>query len=669
MGNFFSKLFDFNTSDFPRRWDCGNWESFHGWLHIISDLAVFGAYTAIPIVILFFAWRRKRNNKPVQFPGLFWLFCGFIFACGTVHLIEAAIFFAPVYRISAVVKFATAVVSWATVLSLIKFSPKALAMPTLSSLNKQLEQETASLRSTQKQLTAALEELQNSYRLFDAVLTNVGAGVVAVDTKGEPLLVNPAANRISGMSMEAEFGDWLNQYDVFLEDGKTPCEPENLPLARAIAGETVSGEYLNRNKKTNKDTWVRVKATRVLDGNHESMGAVIVFDEITESRERRARLEESQIETETELIETNRQLSQVLNSITDVIWTGEKTSNGLDFKYMSPAIERLTGLPAEDLLGDAKTYISCINEEDLERMKKTIRSFVSGTQDTIQAEYRINHSDGSIRWIRNRVVREIQNGTHSFHGVISDIDQEKKTARALFQAERLASLGTLSAGLAHEINNPLGAMMLTTETALRQLDSETGSKKEISKSLLNVMDQIERCSRIVDGVLMFAKNESSEKAPHLMLDVAQRARDMMLFKARPKNISISLRDESSDATVVVNPIELEQVIVNLISNAIDASPESSDVQVRIRQFGDSVEVAVHDDGSGVDESIREAAFDPFFTSKRESGGTGLGLSMCHTIVTDHGGTIEIRDSQFKQGAEVRILIPIAPIEPSRQTTD
>ena len=117
MGNFFSKLLD--TSDFPRRWECGNWESFHGWLHIISDFAVFAAYTAIPIVILFFAWRRKRNDMPIQFPGLFWLFCAFIFACGTVHFIEATIFFNPLYRLSGIFKFLTAVFSWATVVALV----------------------------------------------------------------------------------------------------------------------------------------------------------------------------------------------------------------------------------------------------------------------------------------------------------------------------------------------------------------------------------------------------------------------------------------------------------------------------------------------------------------------------------------------------------------------
>lgn len=656
MGTFFSKLLD--TSDFPRRWECGNWESFHGWLHIASDLAVFGAYTAIPMVILFFAWRRKRSMKQVEFPSLFWLFCAFIFACGTVHLIEATIFFTPIYRISGIFKFLTAVFSWATVVALFRISPKALSLPTLNGLNQKIQQETASLRSTQAQLSTALEELQNSHRLIDAVLQNVRAGVVAVDTNGQPLLVNPAATEISGMAMGPDFDGWLEKYDVFLDDGKTRCEEDKLPLARASAGEVVSQELLNRNKATLEETWVRLNASPVLDSNQNSMGAVIVFDDITKLRKKRDELKEAQIETQTELSETHQRLAQVLSSITDVIWNSEITPAGLEFKYLSPAIERLTGRPAAELLGSYDEYLASVHEDDRERLKKAITTFTQGNRSSVQAEHRIIHIDGSSRWIRNRVIRQIKDGVHSFYGVISDIDKEKKTAKALFQAERLASLGTLSAGLAHEINNPLGAMMLTTESALRSLKTPGTDNEKVASSLNKVMDQIDRCSKIVDGVLMFAKNETSEKSARSMPEIARRARDMILFKAKPKKISVVLKEGSPDLTAVVNTTEIEQVVVNLLSNAIDASPPSSEIQIHIRKLNEEVEISVHDEGSGMDDSIKKMAFDPFFTSKRESGGTGLGLSMCHTIVSNHGGTIEIHDSNIKQGSEVRFRIPI-----------
>jgi two-component system, chemotaxis family, sensor kinase Cph1 len=133
MVEFFARLFD--TSDFPARWHCGLWTQGHGWLHIFSDLAVFGAYTAIPIVIVYFAWRRRHE---IPFLNVFWLFGLFIFACGTTHLIEATIFYWPAYRLSGTMKLVTAVASWGTVLALIRVVPVALKYPGLQRMNEEL---------------------------------------------------------------------------------------------------------------------------------------------------------------------------------------------------------------------------------------------------------------------------------------------------------------------------------------------------------------------------------------------------------------------------------------------------------------------------------------------------------------------------------------------------
>ena len=135
MVEFLTRLF--NTSDFSPRWFCGNWSSPHGWLHILSDLAIFGAYAAIPIVLASFALRRKD----IPFLPIFWLFAGFILFCGTGHLIEATIFWHPWYRLSGVVKMITALISWGTVFALIRVTPRALALPGLARVNQKLQEE------------------------------------------------------------------------------------------------------------------------------------------------------------------------------------------------------------------------------------------------------------------------------------------------------------------------------------------------------------------------------------------------------------------------------------------------------------------------------------------------------------------------------------------------
>lgn len=154
MFDFLSKLFD--TSDFPPRWRCGVWDDAHGWLHILSDLAIFGAYTAIPLVIAYFVVRRKD----IPFPRIFWLFVIFIFACGTTHLIEAIIFWQPVYRFAGVVKLLTAIASWSTVIALAQIIPKALHLPGLAALNTELTSEIEERKRTEQALRDSQERLR-----------------------------------------------------------------------------------------------------------------------------------------------------------------------------------------------------------------------------------------------------------------------------------------------------------------------------------------------------------------------------------------------------------------------------------------------------------------------------------------------------------------------------
>ena len=112
LGGFFSHLFD--TGSYPARWNCGAWTPLEGWLHIVSDVAIFLAYFAIPVALVFFVSRRKD----VPFYGIFFLFAAFILCCGTGHLLEAFIFYHPIYRVAGLLKLVTAIVSWVTVIAL-----------------------------------------------------------------------------------------------------------------------------------------------------------------------------------------------------------------------------------------------------------------------------------------------------------------------------------------------------------------------------------------------------------------------------------------------------------------------------------------------------------------------------------------------------------------------
>ncbi|BCX47922.1 sensor histidine kinase [Haloferula helveola] len=155
MSDFFSKLFD--TSDFPARWHCGDWDPFHGWLHIVSDIAVWAAYFTIPLMLIHFA-RKKSSN--ILLNRVVFLFAAFILSCGTVHLIDAIIFYHPLYRLSGLTKLLTALVSWVTVFYLWRKIPGALELPELKAINSRLTDELERRRQAEIRAEMANRELK-----------------------------------------------------------------------------------------------------------------------------------------------------------------------------------------------------------------------------------------------------------------------------------------------------------------------------------------------------------------------------------------------------------------------------------------------------------------------------------------------------------------------------
>jgi len=197
--SFFAKLFD--TSDFPARWHCGSWDTFLGVLHIASDLVIFAAYVAIPVVLVVFLRRRKD----LPFPKVFWLFSAFIIACGFVHLVEAIIFYHPLYRVSGLLKLVTAVVSVATVGALIPTMPKALVLRSPEELKAEVERQTQALKQAEDRFRVVVENTQNAIVMLDSKMT-IG-------------LCNPAGERLFGWNEADLQGEHLS---VLLPDETRP---------------------------------------------------------------------------------------------------------------------------------------------------------------------------------------------------------------------------------------------------------------------------------------------------------------------------------------------------------------------------------------------------------------------------------------------------------------
>ncbi len=238
------------------------------------------------------------------------------------------------------------------------------------------------------------------------------------------------------------------------------------------------------------------------------------------------------------------------------------------------------------------------------------------------------------------------------------VEQERRTQQALRDAERLASIGTLAAGIAHEINNPVGSILIAAEWALQRLE-EANATAEVNRSLGEIMALAERCGRIVQSVLRFARHETSYPVSCDLNEVIRAGVDLTRKQGVEANVDVVFHPHRGLPRVWVDPIEISMVVANLIQNAMQAGAR----QIRIvtsaeETLDDTLRFCVEDDGRGITPEDLSHLFDPFFTTRRAEGGTGLGLSMVHGIVVGCGGAISVT-SGSGQGTVVKVDLPLS----------
>ena len=247
--------------------------------------------------------------------------------------------------------------------------------------------------------------------------------------------------------------------------------------------------------------------------------------------------------------------------------------------------------------------------------------------------------------------------------LIKDITEVVSLERELRTAERLTSLGTLSAGIAHEIKNPLSAIDLN----LRLLESEVlenvhdGDTKEYFRIL---REEIGRLNAIVDNVLRFSRPSSAPGGPVDVAGILQRTVDLLAHTCRERAISVDVRIEADSCVLWGDASGLQQAFLNILLNAIQSMHEAGSIRVSLDISGGdgpdrSCELTVQDSGCGIHARDIERIFDPFFTNK--SGGTGLGLSIVHRIVSDHKGTVQVSSAPGK-GTRFVVRLPMAAQE-------
>ena len=240
-------------------------------------------------------------------------------------------------------------------------------------------------------------------------------------------------------------------------------------------------------------------------------------------------------------------------------------------------------------------------------------------------------------------------------------EEARQRNRQLIQSEKLASVGELIAGIAHEINNPMMAVLGYSSELSRQARSTGTEREKIFEHLADDLDIVkeaaERCIEITQGLLIYSRTAASEKTKTDIHEIIDKTTALLASECRYHKIILDKKYECAEPTVYGNPTELQQVLTNLIINARDSMPKGGNIHIRtFAPKSNHVGISVKDSGGGIPKENLDKIFEPFFTTKAPGTSTGLGLAIVFEIVKSHKGDISV-NSEIGGGTEFTITLP------------
>ena len=239
---------------------------------------------------------------------------------------------------------------------------------------------------------------------------------------------------------------------------------------------------------------------------------------------------------------------------------------------------------------------------------------------------------------------------------VVDISERKRLEMQLRRAERLAELGTLASGMAHEIGTPMNVILGRAEYLLQRAADE-GMKK----GLATIITQVERITKVMNQLLAFARRRTPERRAVDLAKIVDDSLEMFQERIAQSHITVDKTIESALPPVHADQDQLIQVLINLVMNSFHAMPEGGRLGLSLAREGSHVRLEVADTGHGMPEEIRAKVFDPFFTTKEFGKGTGLGLTVVKGIIEEHGGTITL-ESAVEKGTTFTIRLPLGRAE-------
>ncbi|MFP5221068.1 MAG: ATP-binding protein [Acidobacteriota bacterium] len=524
------------------------------------------------------------------------------------------------------------------------------------------------LRFRYQALETSQRELAEAERSYRDLFENAPAGIYRATAEGRIVSANEAMARILGFESRARLVDTM------------------LDLERMVGVEGASVQEVLATLRTRDEiSDIRIRFRRAdgdirigtlhVRGIFDESGQLEAYDAILDDTTDRTRAEQ-------QLIDAHQFIQNILDSMpSQVIGIDE---DGLITHYNSAAAA-VSVAPTNFLVGHPLTQAFPRLSAHIEHIREALRE---GKPVSLVNQPHL--ADGHIRQENILIFPVTRAGSRGAVIRLDDVTDHAKMEELILQSEKMMSLGGLAAGMAHEINNPLAGILQGVQNIIRRtsadfrpnVDAATESgcslecvrayleRRNIFEFLTGIRDSGERAAKIVANMLSFTRRAQTAPSPNRLDQLIERSIELastdydLKKKYDFKQIEIIREFQPNMPHVPCVPMEIEQVVINLLRNAAQAMAShhkegvTPRIVLRLRQAGNKAEIEVEDNGPGIQEMNRRKVFEPFYTTKKPGEGTGLGLSVSYFIITrNHGGTIRV-ESEPGKGARFIIQLPI-----------
>jgi two-component system cell cycle sensor histidine kinase/response regulator CckA len=493
------------------------------------------------------------------------------------------------------------------------------------------------------------EALAASEKRLRGILNNAAAGIALVNADGRYMQCNSVWSEMIGYSLE-ELVDMSYMQVTHPDDVETSKMNHDALVRGQSESYGLEKRYV---RKDGEVFWADISVSSIRDHHGDLEGTVVVILDITE---RKKTVEALRVSEE-------RYRSLVENAGYGIIILDLVTSEIL---FVNKRCMDLMGRTEEEIVG--KPIWDFLDRSDHEKAADRLKAYSSGGSLPPGPEkFTYLHGDGSKRRLEITASVATYHDKNALQCIFSDITEQELLQKQLQHSQKMEALGTLAGGVAHEFNNILMAIrgyaqMLVLKTVLSQ---------EEGRILGKITESTERAGELTQKMLGFARLEAGQMARVNMNRVVESVQGLMR-QTFPPEIEIETNLASNLPDLFANSNELEQVLVNLSVNARDAMPQGGKITIRTSllqadesfcrahpwaMHGKYVELVVEDTGEGMTTDVLEHVFDPFFTTKAPGRGTGLGLSVAHTMIANHLGSI-LADSTPGKGTRFLVYLPV-----------